>query len=97
MTFNKRPALRRCGQKPTVTHTHTQSDRGEGSVEEALPWPQKMASPPELQETGDSAPAGCRLAPFGNERARVGLGTFTNERGKKKVMMCARRHSQWSH
>lgn len=25
-------------------------DRGAGSVEETLPWPQKMASPPERQE-----------------------------------------------
>lgn len=44
-------------------------------MEETQPWPQKMASPPELQETGDSAPAGrlagFGLAPFGDQQAML--------------------------
>ena len=59
----------------TQTHSRPQSDRGERSVEETLPWPQKMASPPEPQETGDSALAGFGLAPFGNQRAELASAT----------------------
>ncbi len=55
----------------TQTFWRLQSDRGEGSVEETLPWPQKMASPPEPQETGDSALAGFGLAPFGKQQAEL--------------------------
>lgn len=60
-------------QNPTVAQTlrPLQSDRGAGSVEETLPWPGKMASPPEPRDAGDSAPAGFGLAPFGNQRAEL--------------------------
>lgn len=40
-------------------------------MEETLPWPGKMASPPEPRDAGDSAPAGFGLAPFGNQRAEL--------------------------
>lgn len=38
-------------------------------MEETLPWPQKMASPPEPRET--PAPAGSGLAPFGNHQTEL--------------------------
>lgn len=78
----KKPFDRACFRKPPLhpalggpcrPELCLQSDGGAGSVEETQPWPQKMASPPELQETGDSAPAdrlaGSGLAPFGDQQA----------------------------
>ena len=40
-------------------------------MEATSPWPQKMASPPEPRETGDSALAGLRRAPFGIRQAEL--------------------------
>lgn len=38
-----------------------------------------------------------RVSSIWQPAGRAGLHALTNERGRKKVMMCARRQSQWSH
>ena len=71
MTLNKSRPASQCPTENRQTSPSLQSDRGEGSVEETLPWPGKMASPPEPRETGESALAGSGLAPFGNQQAEL--------------------------
>lgn len=80
----------------TQTHSFLQSDGGERSVEETLPWPEKMASPPELQETGDSALAGFGLAPFGNQQAELASACSQMSMEEKGDDVCVRQQSQCS-